>query len=46
MGEIDNLLRAGNLSEAKFRLERWRHPKWEQLADCEAQYQQAMGRLP
>jgi len=37
-GEIVDLLRSNEVDDARLRLERWMHPKWETVEDCKAQY--------
>ncbi|AVT76609.1 hypothetical protein RPPS3_25460 [Rhodopseudomonas palustris] len=41
--EVDSLLRAGLLDDAKHRLQLWISPKYPSVAACEDEYRRAMG---
>ncbi|WP_296741384.1 hypothetical protein [Mesorhizobium sp.] len=41
--EVESLLRAGLVDDARLRVDRWLHPKWESEEACEEKYFEAMG---
>lgn len=46
LGEIEDLLRTGDVAEASLRLDRWQHPKWSSPEECQDQYALAMEIRP
>jgi hypothetical protein len=41
--EVEDLLRTGLVDDARLRVDRWLHPKWESEEDCEERYFETMG---